>query len=158
MVACLRWFGFLKNTAAQLTIRCINGKVRSRWGESLARDAPQPMRAIFHVRGNKSEWLHKIIQGRNNQFAFSPESLLSIVGLDLVATCFSAESVVNPWHTTNLGDYMDVDVLSAKLRAFVQKSCSRPMTCLQIRGTRILKTIQCLLMRITNCSLTLPMR
>jgi len=87
-------------------------------GESLALDAPQPMRAIFRVRANKSEWLHKITQGKNNQFAFSPESLHSIVGLDLIATSLSAESVVNPWDTTHLGDYIDEDVLLAKLRGF----------------------------------------
>ena len=39
-------------------------------GEALADDAPQPMRAIFHVRVNKSEWLHKVDQGNNNQFSF----------------------------------------------------------------------------------------
>ena len=158
MIACLRWSGFLKYTATQLTIRCINGKVRSHWGNLWLEMRHSQCVRSFTYAGTNQSGCTKLSKGNNNQFAFSPESLLSIVGLDLIATCFSAESVVNPWHTTNLGDYMDVDVLSAKLRAFFQESCSRPMTCLQIRGTRILRTIHCLLMRCTTCSLTLPMR
>ena len=109
------WFSQLYSCAARYPIH--KWKSEFALGEPLAHDAPQPMRAIFHARVNKSEWLHKHVKGSNNQFAFSPESVLSIVGLDIIATCFSAESVMHPiWPTERLGDYMDVDVLEAKLR------------------------------------------
>ena len=86
------WFSELYNCAARYPMH--KWKSEFALGEPLAHDSPQPMRAIFHARVNKSEWLHKDVKGTKNQFGFSPESVLSIVGLDIIATCCSAESVM----------------------------------------------------------------
>ena len=87
-------------------------------GEPLAQDAPQPVRVLFHARVESSQRLAHRHKGNNDQHAFSPESVLSIVGLDVIATCFSLHTVNErrfDWPTTRLSDYHNVEFLSAKL-------------------------------------------
>ena len=86
-------------------------------GEPLALDAPQPVRMVFHARVENSQRLAHKHQGNNDQHAFSPESVLSIVGLDVIATCYSLRTVNErfDWPTTRLQDYCNVEVLIAKL-------------------------------------------
>ena len=83
-------------------------------GEPLAQDAPQPVRVVIHARLEMSQRLAHKHQGNNDEHAFSPESVLSIVGLDVIATCFSLHTVNEPrfdWPTTKFC----FKVLSAKL-------------------------------------------
>ena len=87
-------------------------------GEALAEDVDQPVRMIFHVRVESSQRLAKVHRGNNDQHGFSPESVLSIVGLDVIATCFSLHTVNErrfDWPRTRLSDYHNVEFLSAKL-------------------------------------------
>ena len=86
-------------------------------GEPLALDAPQPVRMVFHARVDDSQRLAHKHHGNNDQQAFSPESVLSIVGLDVIATCFSLHTVNErfDWPTIRLHDYCNVEVMSAKL-------------------------------------------
>ena len=53
-------------------------------GAPLAQDCPQPMRAILHVRANFDERLTSK-EGKRDQQAYAPESVISIIGLDIVA-------------------------------------------------------------------------
>ena len=83
-------------------------------GEPLAQDAPQPVRVLFHARVERSQRLAHKHQGNDDQHAYSPESVLSIVGLDVIATCFSLHTVNGrrfDWPTTKFC----FKVLSAKL-------------------------------------------
>ena len=113
----LVWFSALYSCAAWYPQHMSLGQFAL--GEPLAHDAPQPVRMVFHTRVNKSERLAHKHKGNNDQHAFSPESVLSIVGLDVIATCFSLTSVHNRhmmiWPTVHLKDYFNMDFLAAKL-------------------------------------------
>ena len=88
----LVWFSRLYSCAAWHPMHMSCGQFAL--GEPLAQDAPQPVRVLFHARVEMSQRLaHKPRQGNNDQHAFSPESVLSIVGLDVIATCFSLHTV-----------------------------------------------------------------
>ena len=96
-------------------------------GEPLAHDAPQPVRIAFHARVNKLERLAHKHKGSNDQHAYPPESVLSIVGLDVIATCFSATSVHNGhMPTVHLDEYSCMDFLAAKLSEVLGQAIVRP--------------------------------
>jgi hypothetical protein len=90
-------------------------------GEPLALDAPQPVRIVFHARVNKAERLTHKHAKKNDQHAFAPQSVLSIVGLDVIATCFSATREMGAFTrelsfpTVDMSDYHNIDFLQAKL-------------------------------------------
>ena len=94
-------------------------------GEPLARDAPQPVRMVFHARVEISQRLAHKHQGNNDQHGFSPESVLSIVGLDVIATCFSLHTV-NDWPITRLQDYCNVEVVAAQLNEILGQATTSP--------------------------------
>ena len=101
-------------------------------GEPLAEDAPQPVRMVFHARVELSQRLAHKHQGTNDQHAFSPESVLSIVGLDVIATCFSLHTENERrfvWPTTRLSDYHNVEFLSAKLNEILKIGPGQAITC-----------------------------
>ena len=108
----LVWFSRLYPCAAWYPMHMHCGQFAL--GEPLAQDAPQPVRVVIHARLEMSQRLEHKRQGNNDQHAFSPESVLSIVGLDVIATCFSLHTVNEPrfdWPTTKFC----FKVLSAKL-------------------------------------------
>ena len=101
-------------------------------GEPLAQDAPQPVRVVIHARLEMSQRLEHKRQGNNDQHAFSPESVLSIVGLDVIATCFSLHTENERrfvWPTTRLSDYHNVEFLSAKLNEILKIGPGQAITC-----------------------------
>ena len=83
----LVWFSRLYPCAAWYPMHMKCGQFAP--GEPLAQDAPQPVRVVIHARLEMSQRLAHKHHGNNDQHAFSPESVLSIVGLDVIATCFS---------------------------------------------------------------------
>jgi len=112
----LVWFSRLYSCAAWHPMHMSCGQFAL--GEPLAQDAPQPVRVVIHARLEMSQRLEHRHQGNNDQHAFSPESVLSIVGLDVIATCFSLQTINDPrfiWPTTRFSDYHNVEVLSAQL-------------------------------------------
>ena len=101
-------------------------------GEPIATDAPQPMRCVFHVRVDAPERLFekKKKNGKNDQHAFSPESVLHIVGLDIIATSCSADNVAEmrliKSATCDIRNYYDIAGLTDKLQAVLKDDFHTP--------------------------------
>ena len=117
----LVWFSNIPECASRYPMHMWCGDFAL--GEPLAHDAPQPVRMIFHVRVNSSERLAHKHTRTNDQHGFSPESVHSIVGLDVIATCFDATSVKkhkleakkHSPATVQIADYCDMEFLEKKM-------------------------------------------